>query len=1173
MPTIKKTTTTTKKATTAEETALADQYQRKTDKQHILDNPDTYIGSIEHVDADTWVYDEATNKIVFNHINYNPALYKLFDEGIVNCRDHVIRMINNTSEKKKNVSYIDIKIADDGTITMENDGNGIDIAKHPEYDIWIPELIFGHLRTSTNYNKDEKKIVGGKNGFGFKLVLIWSTYGYIETVDHTRGLKYTQEFKNNLDVIEPPTITKVKGAPYTKVVFKPDYARLGLGGLTPQMLSLLKKRVFDIAAVTDHSVKKVKINYNTVQVPVKNFQQYLDMFLGEKAETKRIYEQADERWEYAVAMSPTKEFMQVSYVNGIATMKGGKHVDYILGQITRKMIDYIEKKKKVKVSANAIKEQLLLFVRCDIENPNFDSQTKDYMTSAVTSFGSKCEVSDKFVENVAKMGVMDLACSITEVKENKAAKKTDGSKTKNIRGIANFIDANDAGTDKSKNCILILCEGLSALSGIVSGLSSEDRNNIGIYPLKGKVLNVRGEQTKKINENKEIGDLKKILGLESGREYKTISDVHSHLRYGKVMYMTDQDLDGSHIKGLCINLFHSEWVSLVKIPGFLSFMNTPILRATKGSETKLFYNEGEYNAWKETLGARGTAGWSVKYFKGLGTSTSKEFKQYFENKKIVDFVYSGETSDQTIDKIFNKKRADDRKEWLENYDKNCFLDTNRPQVKYEEFVDNELIHFSTYDCARSIPNMVDGLKTSLRKILYCAFKRRLTSEIKVAQFSGYVSEHSAYHHGEASLNGAIVGMAQTYVGSNNINLLQPNGQFGTRLQGGDDSASERYIFTQLTDIARYIFPEADDHILNYLNDDGTIVEPEYYVPIIPFVLMNGISGIGTGFSCSIPSYNPMQIIQYLKNKLGASGGSVGEFVPYYEGFKGKIEKIQDNKYMVRGCYEKAGEDKILITELPIGTWTMPYITFLEELMDGTTGKDGKKVAPSIKDFKSVSTEVNVNILVTLPKGKLAELEGQVKDGMNGVERLFKLTTTISSTNMHMFNSKCKLHKYGSIEEIIDDFYGVRIETYRKRKEYLVEDMRRLLMKLSNRARYILGVLDDSIELRKKSGEQVTAMLESKGFDKLDGDYKYLVKMPMDSVTNENVQIILKEKEETEKKLDVLIKTSVEKMWIGELDVLEKEYAKYKGYREKLQKPEGQSGGGVKGGKVLIRKTK
>jgi DNA topoisomerase-2 len=1149
---------TTKKSikSKTEASLLSDQYQKKTDKQHILDNPDTYIGSIEHVDSDTWIYDDATNKLVFNHINYNPALYKLFDEGIVNCRDHVIRMINSTTEKKKNVTYIDIQITDDGTITMENDGNGIDIAKHPEYNIWIPELIFGHLRTSTNYNKDEKKIVGGKNGFGFKLVLIWSTYGYIETVDHIRGLKYTQEFKNNLDIIEEPTITKYKGTPYTKVVFKPDYTRLGLNGLTTQMISLLKKRVYDIAAVTDHSVKKIKINYNKLQVPVKNFQQYLDLYLGDKSEVKRVYEESNNRWEYAVAMSPTKEFMQVSYVNGISTLKGGKHVDYILGQITRKMIDYIEKKKKVKVTANAIKEQLLLFIRCDIENPNFDSQTKDYMTSAISNFGSKCEVSDKFVENVAKMGVMDLACSITEVKENKAAKKTDGSKTKNIRGIANFIDANDAGTEKSKNCILILCEGLSALSGIVSGLSSEDRNIIGIYPLKGKVLNVRGEQTKKINENKEISDMKKILGLESGREYKTINDINSNLRYGKIMYMTDQDLDGSHIKGLCINLFHSEWGSLIKIPGFLSFMNTPILRAIKGNETKLFYNEGEYTSWKDNLGERGITGWTIKYFKGLGTSTSKEFKQYFQNKKIVDFVYNGEISDQTIDKIFNKKRADDRKEWLENYDKNSFLDTNRPEIKYEEFIDNELIHFSTYDCARSIPNMVDGLKTSLRKILYCAFKRRLTSEIKVAQFSGYISEHSAYHHGEASLNGAIVGMAQTYVGSNNINLLQPNGQFGTRLQGGDDSASERYIFTQLNSITRTLFQEADDSVLNYLNDDGTIVEPEYYVPIIPFVLINGISGIGTGFSCSIPSYNPIQIINYLKCKLKKqSTTSIGEFVPYYEGFKGKIEKVQDNKYMVRGCYEKIGEDKILITELPIGTWTMPYITYLEELMDGTTDKNGKKTPPSIKDFKSLSTEVNVNITVTLPKGKLNELETQLKDGINGIEKIFKLTTTISSTNMHMFNSKCKLHKYNTIEEIIEDFYEVRLSTYQLRKNYLVEEMNKLSIKLSNRAKYILGVLDNSIDLRKKTGEQVTNMLEVNGFNKIDGDYKYLIKMPMDSVTNENVQSILKEKDETEKKLNILIKTTLETMWYNELEELEKEYKKYKEMREKLQKPE------------------
>jgi DNA topoisomerase-2 len=579
--------------------------------------------------------------------------------------------------EKKFVTYIETTISDDGTITMSNDGNGIDIAKHPENNLWIPEMVFGHLRTSTNYNKDEKKIVGGKNGFGFKLVLIWSDYGKIETIDHVRGLKYVQEFKKNLDEICPPVITKVSTStkPYTKVTFKPDYRRLGVNGLTPDMLALLKKRVYDIGAVTDHSIKKIKVVYNTETIPVKNFQQYIDLYIGGKDEAKRVYEQSDERWEYAVAMSPTHEFMQVSFVNGICTFKGGKHVDYIVGQIVRKLCDYIEKKKKIKVNASAIKEQIVLFLRCDVENPSFDSQTKDFMNTPANKFGSSCTVSDSFIEKVAKMGVMDLAMSLTEAKENKLAKKTDGSKTKTIRGIANFIDANHSGTSDSKDCILILCEGLSAMSGIVSGLSSSDKNTIGIYPLKGKLLNVRGQQIKKISENKEITDLKKILGLETGKTYATLADVHKSLRYGKVMFMTDQDLDGSHIKGLCINLFHSEWASLIKIPGFLSFMNTPILRAKKGPITKLFYNDGEYTKLKEVVGTT-ISGWTIKYFKGLGTSTAAEFKEYFANKKIVDFVYSGQASDNSIDKVFNKERADDRKDWLGNYDKNAYLDTS-----------------------------------------------------------------------------------------------------------------------------------------------------------------------------------------------------------------------------------------------------------------------------------------------------------------------------------------------------------------------------------------------------------------------------------------------------------------------------------------------------------------
>lgn len=501
----------------ANDVMLANKYQQKTDKQHILDNPDTYIGSVEQVDTDVWILNDSGDKIIQKNIRYIPGLYKLFDEGVVNCRDHVIRMQQAVAKNTPNaipVSYIDISIQDDGTIVMMNDGNGIDVAMHPEHKMWIPEMIFGHLRTSTNYDKNEKKIVGGKNGFGFKLALIWSTIGSIETIDHVRGLKYTQTFKMNLDEICVPEITKCKIKPYTKVTFTPDYARLGIPGLTPDMLALLRKRVFDIAAVTD---KNLKVKYNSNLLPVKTFTQYVDMYIGSKEESKRVAEDSENgRWEYLVALSPMHEFQQVSFVNGIYTSKGGKHVEYILNQITKKMVDYIEKKKKIEVKPNSIKEQIILFLRCDVENPAFDSQTKDFMNTPSSKFGSSCIVSDKFIEKLAKIGIMDAACAITEVKENKAAKKTDGSKTKSIRGIPKLVDANWAGTEKSSECMIIFCEGDSAKAGIVSGLSSEDRNTIGVYPMKGKILNVRGESVKRFQRIKRLPKSRKFLASKPG---------------------------------------------------------------------------------------------------------------------------------------------------------------------------------------------------------------------------------------------------------------------------------------------------------------------------------------------------------------------------------------------------------------------------------------------------------------------------------------------------------------------------------------------------------------------------------------------------------------------------------------------------------------------------------
>jgi DNA topoisomerase-2 len=1131
------------------ESFLVNKYQQKTDKQHILDNPDTYIGSVENIDSNVWIFNDDTQKIIDKNITYNPGLFKLFDEGIVNCRDHVIRMkqiILNNTENSLPVTFIDISIKEDGTIIMINDGNGIDVAEHPEYKIWIPELIFGHLRTSTNYDKTEKKIVGGKNGFGFKLVLVWSIYGSIETVDHVRGLKYTQEFKNNLDEICKPEITKCTSKkPYTKITFKPDYKRFGIDCLTPDIISLLQKRIYDVAAITD---KSLKVKYNSKLIPIKNFQQYVDLYIGTKEESKRIYEENGERWEYVVGLSPTHEFIQVSFVNGIYTSKGGKHVEYVLNQITKKLVEYIEKKKKVKVNNVSIKEQLFLFLRCDIENPSFDSQTKDFMNTPSSKFGSVCSVSDKFIEKLAKMGIMDAACTITEIKENKITKKTDGSKTKNIRGIPKLIDANWAGTDKSRDCTIIFCEGDSAKAGIVSGLSSEDRNIFGVYPMKGKIMNVRGEAIKKINENKEICEIKKILGLETGKDYNTQEDVLNYLRYAKVLIMTDADLDGHHIKGLCINLFQSEWPSLLQIPGFIGFMNTPILKANKGGKKLVFYNDGEYELWKNDNDFKG---WNIKYYKGLGTSTSKEFKEYFEVKKIVAFEHNGIISDNAIDMIFNKKRANDRKEWLENYNRKSYLDTNKTTVSYDEFINKELIHFSKYDCDRSIPNLMDGLKISLRKILYSAFKKNLTTEIKVAQFTGYVSEQSGYHHGESSLNAAIVGMAQNYVGSNNINLLMPNGQFGTRIKGGDDSASERYIFTQLNKLTRFIFPLMDDHILQYLNDDGNLVEPLFYAPIIPMILVNGTKGIGTGFSTEIMCYNPLEIIQYLKCKLNNDFYNL-KFVPYYEGFHGTIDEIVPGKYLIKGKYEKIDTDKVRITELPVGFWTEDFKELLESLTE-TVDKTGKKTIPIVKDYDDLSKDINIDFIITLNKGKLEELITTQSDyGCSLFEKTFKLYTTSSTSNMRLFNAYDKLKKYENVESIIDEYYETRLELYQTRKTYMINTLEKELIILSNRTKYINENLNDTIDLRKKKKEVVIEMLKNKNYAIIDDDteYKYLIKMTMDSVTEENAEKLFGEYTKKCNDLENIKNITIREMWNTELNNLQTEYIIYKNDRKK-----------------------
>ena len=420
-----------------------------------------------------------------------------------------------------------------------------------------------------------------------------------------------------------------------------------------------------------------------------------------------------------------------------------------------------------------------------------------------------------------------------------------------------------------------------------------------------------------------------------------------------------------------------------------------------------------------------TKTFKAKYYKGLGTSTAKEAKEYFSSLSShqIDFEYVDTEDMEVIDMAFNKKFADRRKTWLETYDPvSTYVDHSQNRLRYRDFVNKELILFSVADCLRSIPSLCDGLKPGQRKILFACFKRKLKSEIKVAQLSGYVSEHSSYHHGEVSLQTTIVSLAQNYVSSNNINLLLPIGQFGTRNQGGKEAASARYIFTNLSPVTRHLFNEMDDNVLLFNEDEGQSIEPTHYLPIVPLCLINGADGIGTGWSTSIPMFNPRDIVANLKEMM--MGNEPSRMQPWYKGFQGKIEPCEgkEQSYLCSGVYKVLSVNELEITELPIGKWTRDYKNFLEELAQ----KD------EIEDIREHHQENRVHFVITVPG--LAELMAK---GDSAILKKFKLQTSISCTNCVLFNSRQQIHRYGTEIDILKEFFGLREALYHRRKEYML----------------------------------------------------------------------------------------------------------------------------------------
>jgi DNA topoisomerase-2 len=977
---------------------------------------------------------------------------------------------------------------------------------------------------------------------------IFSKSFTVEGVDPANQKKLTQTWTNNMKETTGAEISSSKlKKGYTTVRWVIDLEKFGLKTLTDDLVNLYSKYVVDSAMLS-----KVKVYLNNELINIKTLSEYSKLYevvSDERIQIKTV--------NCEVVLTPSKTFEAISFVNGVYTKYGGQHVESWSESLFRPLVDKFNgkdkktKNKSPKVNISDVKQFFRIFVVAQIDRPEFDGQDKNKLESPeVVS-----DVKKNHISAISKWSVIEQIEEIIRAKEMIVLRKTEKGSIKTK--IDGYDRANKSGGKESNKCALYITEGLSAKTYVVCGIKEglfdrKGRDWNGILPIRGKLLNVRDKTATVIAGNKVICSVIQSLGLKHGIDYNKDENFNK-LNYGRLVIVADADTDGIHIEGLIINFIHSLYPSLLeRSESFIISLKTPIARV-KLSKNKdiLFYDERNFNKWlSEQTGKVDT-----KYYKGLGTTKAEDVPDTF-GKKLIEFTTDDNTF-ESMQKAFHKKYSDSRKKWLGDYNPtelSFSLDKvgSIHKMNITEFIDEELIKFSHADCARSIPNGIDGLKESQRKILFAVKKRKLSytgKSLKVAQLAGYTAEHANYHHGENNLLDTIVGMANEFPGTNNIPLLYRDGQFGTRLEGADDAANGRYIFTKMDALTELIYKSEDEPLLKQVNDDGDLVQPEFYVPIIPMMLVNGcVAGIGTGWSCNIPCFNPLELINGIKTWLEYDGEVVipdpenddefvsmlPEFKPWYRGFRGAIEKNGENRFISYGIIEETGRrNEVQINELPVGMWTSKFVDFCEEL----------KISKSIKDISNYSTPTNVNIIIK-------EDSTDNKKSIRCNPENLKLHSYLYTSNMVVFDDKNQLNKYKTVDDILCKFCEVRYLYYKKRKAYQIDSFERIIRFLGNKERFVKEVIEDIIDIMNIAEKVVIKTLKTRGYDEdpkksdAEGGYDYLLRMPIRSFTKEKVKNLQNDILSNQKILDNIIKTTEKDMWIKELDDLEINYNKW-----------------------------
>lgn len=1139
----------------------------------ILHRPNVVIGSHKEVIVADYVFDQTKGKISSNVFSFIEGLYKLFDEAFTNACDHVIRM--SSCQKGQPVTYIKVNIADD-TISIINDGKGIRhgfITDSNGKQIRTIEACFTNLNTSSNYKDKDERTTGGMNGLGIKCTSIFSRYLIIESV--TNGELYRQLIENNNTIVHEPQIIKVSHPDYVSVTFKPDLEYFGVKTFN-SMIPLFMRRVLDAACLFED----VKVYLNNNLAPIRGLKEYTSLFLDDNSFADKdilIIEHKIKRYQLAVFPSSVDgHYIRFSLINGLA-VKEGNHFQYAIDQLSERILIRCKAIKKNIISyltPNRIKNCLSLILILYIDKPIFTSQTKNKLAMSRDELidfidflkGINDSMIDSFLKKSSFIERLEMIIMRDKEKESKKIlKKTDGKKSRFVGYIDGYHSANEAGGRLSNKCSLFLAEGKSAIGYIVEArkvFGKAGADYLGVYALNGKMINPKQSSVEVINKNVAFKNLKKILGLNQNEKYETIEN----LNYGSLIIVSDADIDGIHITSLIINLLTHYWPAFLK-NGFIKKLNTPCIKAyLKSGKIEDFVSVAHFNQWIQKNSD--VAIKNIRYFKGLASNDLHDFEDIFNNinKNLVQFVYDDKSVESL--KLAFSSDTEPRKKWLTNqvFDANSEVIFDKQILSFSEFIHDHYKLFGLTSLSRAIPHIMDGFKVAQRKVIYTMLRNsKFKRPTKMLIAGSKVIEKALYVHGDQSLHETMVHLAQNFVGTNNINLLQPLGFFGSRYYGTSKFGCPRYLNIAVHPIAETIFHPEDDAILKYVSEENEVVEPIHYVGVVPMVLINGAQGIAVGFSTRIPKYHPLSITRYIREYL--DGKPLTSPTIFYHGSKCRIEETE-TKVIFTAKYHTEYPNKIIVNDLP-PTRTIEsfkkHIEILEEC--GVVTKFEKNFEEPVlgsgkkKSHEPVNWQFEITVSDDYLSGKIKTVKKKSEDGkslitiekcetaelvtIDKIEKDFVLKSTISKENMYLFNSQNAITKYPSVKAILNEFIETRMKYYEIRKAHLIDSLNKDYELISCKYFFVKAIVDGKLEVRQRKRSDIEADLIANWpeIKKLNG-YDYLFALKINHLTKEKLDQLKQELDNIVMLLEEMKKKKIKDMYLEDLNAFENSYRTY-----------------------------